>query len=101
MGSHRNAASRISASEGRACADALPLEEGQADKDKITGDGKAPRAGRTGNLGARAERPAENRAHKSNSGGAEPTRRDKPPSPAADEGPPGRDEPPRPRDSAG
>ncbi|HEX2546797.1 MAG TPA: hypothetical protein VHL79_18080, partial [Ramlibacter sp.] len=56
----------------------------QPAKDKASSD-TSPRAGRTGGLGARAERPADGRAHKIDQAKqGEPTRGGgKPPSPAA------------------
>lgn len=101
MASHRNAPSRSSTPERRASADALPVEEGQPAKDKAGSPGSTPpRAGRTGNLGTRAERPAENRASKNNNVDAEPDRQRKAPSPAArDEQPEGAGPTQPPRDS--
>lgn len=94
MASHRNAASRPSSGEGRASAEALPLGD-EPLNEKTPGDSAPPRAGRTGNRGAKAERPADGRARKSSSG-AEP-RGEKPPSPAAKKNPRGADatQPPR------
>ena len=88
MTSDRNAASRNSAG-------AVRPEEESAVKDKTPADSTAPRAGRTGNLGSKAERPADSRAHKSNSDGAEPTRESKIPSPAARDGEAGGDDSPQ------
>lgn len=84
MASDRNA-SRASDAQGRASAEALHVDEAQPAKDKGGSDSTPPRAGRTGHLGAKAERPAENRARKTSEGDAEPTRGGKPPSPAASE----------------
>ena len=102
MASHRNAASSTSDPEGRASADAPPAGQSQAAKEKPGSDSTPPRAGRTGNLGARAERPAENRAHKTCNGEVDPVRRDKAPSPAAKDGQHREDDLPLPmRDSTG
>jgi len=86
MATHRYA-SRTSAAEGRASAEAMPVEESQAAKEKTGTDSTPPRAGRTGQLGTRAERPAENQAHKNGNRDAEPQRNDKVPSPAAKDAP--------------
>lgn len=83
MASHRKPAANLTSLPGRASAESLRMEEEQPVKDK-TGSDAGPRAGRTG-TGAKAERPADSRAHKiEENKQAEPTRdRGKPPSPAA------------------
>jgi hypothetical protein len=83
MAAHRIAASRSSAGD-RASAEALPLEDEKV-RDKTTSDSPPPRAGRTGSLGTRAERPADTRARKTGDGAAEPAEKKKGPSPAANE----------------
>ena len=101
MASHRNAASRTVVEPGHACADALPVEQEQPVNDKTPSDSSPPHAGRTGNAGARAERPADSRAHKGNNA-SEPARKGKAPSPAARGDAPGRGGLPQPvRDSTG
>lgn len=81
MASHRKPAARPSAAEARASAEAQPMAHDPV-KEKKPNDA-APRAGRTG-VGARAERPADSRNHRSSDSTPEPTRGGgKPPSPAA------------------
>lgn len=88
MDGHRKAGSRSSAGrKDAACAEALPLEREETG-DKTSADSTPPRAGRTGNLGARAERPSEGRRHKG-SHAPEEGRGAKAPSPAAKDGPDG------------
>lgn len=82
MAAQRKAASRNSGVGSRASAEALPLDEDQL-KDKTGSDSPPPRAGRTGKLGSKAERPADSRARKGSSGSGEPARTAKPPSPNA------------------
>lgn len=82
MASHRNTASR-SAPEHAASAEALLRGTGEGLQRNTATEGAQPRAGRTGKVGAKAERPAENRSQKTGSGAPEPTRGGKAPSPAA------------------
>jgi hypothetical protein len=93
MAAHRTAAPRSSA-EGRASAEALPLEDEKV-RDKTTTDSPPPRAGRTGSLGTRAERPADSRAPKTGNGQVEPAHKQKGPSPAAEKSKAGGEHPPQ------
>jgi hypothetical protein len=82
MTSERSAASRTSA-------DAVRPEDEPPGKEKTGSDSTPPRAGRTGSLGSRAERPADSRSHKSNTQNTDPGRDGKAPSPAAKDRPSG------------
>lgn len=102
MASGSTNASDSSAGEGRASGSAVPTQDAQHVNDKSRSDSAQPRAGRTGKVGAKAERPADSRMHKGSEGGAEPSRDGKAPSPAAREGDPSCGQLPQPvRDSTG